>query len=310
MIAKRITNGSAFGLQLRVRLSTIQETVVRERLQSKIEQWDSFLIEFPSLLIKNNSGFENSQRILFTCTANEANAAEICFALFGPQIVINKRDAVDSRGTDATLLFIYSSNRTKAMNAALEQHVGVVEMPVIVAHGANVQKSAQHVIEFLQSKTQQTKIDNNDIVVPSTNLDIDESISVWSGPLPEVVLTEGKNRVTANTNILDYRAEYSCRFVLNNFSTDINRDKMAGLVHLSPGYFSNMFRMETGMSFSDYLIQVRIDGAKVMLRRFELSVEGVSKNCGFNSLAHFSRTFKERCGVSPLRYRKNPSLSS
>jgi len=281
---------------------------VQERLQLTIEEWDSYLIEFPAFAKASNSGLDEAQRILFTCISNETNAAEICFALFGPQIVINKRESSDNRGTNAALLFIYSSDKTKAMNAALEQQVGVVEMPVLVAHGANVQKSAQHVIEFLQGKTTKTITPDNDLVVPLTAGDAD--VETWLGPLPEVAINEDGSQNIANTDIHDYRAEYSCRYVLKNFSTNINRDKMAELVYLSPGYFSNMFRMEVGMSFSDYLIQVRIDGAKVLLRRFELSVEEVSKSCGFNSLAHFSRTFKERCGVSPLRYRKTPSLAS
>ncbi|PIE75479.1 hypothetical protein CSA17_07260 [bacterium DOLJORAL78_65_58] len=116
------------------------------------------------------------------------------------------------------------------------------------------------------------------------------------------------NTVHASHNLQDYRAEYACRYVLAHYSENINRDKMAEMVNLSPGYFSNLFRSEVGMSFSDYLIQVRIDSAKGLLRRFDLSVEAISKKCGFNSLAHFSRTFKDRCGLSPLKYRKSPHL--
>ena len=118
------------------------------------------------------------------------------------------------------------------------------------------------------------------------------------------------NLVHAATNLNDYRAEYACRFVLAHFHENVNRDKMAEMVHLSPGYFSNLFRSEVGMSFSDYLIMVRIENAKAMLRRFELSVEAISKKCGFNSLAHFSRTFKDRCGLSPLKYRKSPHVAT
>ncbi len=138
-------------------------------------------------------------------------------------------------------------------------------------------------------------------------------VPLWAGPLPEVVLEgsgEGGADVRATTEIQDYRAEYACRFVLQNFSENINRDRMAEMVHLSPGYFSNLFRIEVGMSFSDYLIQIRIDNAKKLLRRFDLSVEEVSKQCGFNSLAHFSRTFKDRCGVPPLKFRKSPQSAS
>ena len=90
------------------------------------------------------------------------------------------------------------------------------------------------------------------------------------------------------------------------FAENTNRDKMADTVNLWPGYFSNLFRSEVGMSFSDYLIQVRVENAKSLLKRFDLSVDAISKKCGFNSLAHFSRTFKDRVGLSPLKYRKTP----
>jgi AraC-like DNA-binding protein len=130
---------------------------------------------------------------------------------------------------------------------------------------------------------------------------------LWNDALPEIVLvTEEGNTVHASHNLQDYRAEYACRYVLAHFHENINRDKMAETVNLSPGYFSNLFRSEVGMSFSDYLIQVRVENAKSLLRRFDLSVDAISKKCGFNSLAHFSRTFKDRCGLSPLKFRKSP----
>lgn len=273
---------------------------MRERLQPETGFWNSFLIEFPQGSQVPNS---NLNKILFTCPSTETNAAEICFALFGPQILISKKESGDYRGSDASIVFIYSSNKQTAMNAAMEQNGGVVDVPVLVAHQANAQKSAQCVLELIQNRSKTSTIETPS---PETTLDPLLDSDVWGGPLTEVVLTDREPNVAARTDVQDYRAEYSCRYVLKNYSSDINRDKMANLVHLSPGYFSNMFRLEVGMSFSDYLIQVRIDGAKAMLRRFELSVEEISAKCGFNSLAHFSRTFKERTGVSPLKYRKNP----
>ena len=143
-------------------------------------------------------------------------------------------------------------------------------------------------------------MDSDTFVIPS-------DAELWNENLPDIVLVdEDGNTVHASHNLQDYRAEYACRFVLAHYSENINRDKMADMVNLSPGYFSNLFRSEVGMSFSDYLIQVRIENAKSLLRRFDLSVEAISKKCGFNSLAHFSRTFKDRCGLSPLKFRKSP----
>ena len=181
--------------------------------------------------------------------------------------------------------------------------------PILVARKANVVRTAQMVTEFLVGGTG-TQAGAETATTGSEGLAGKFSgEELWNDPLPEIVLVDEEgNTVHASHQLQDYRAEYTCRYVLAHFNENINRDKMAEMVNLSPGYFSNLFRSEVGMSFSDYLIQVRVENAKTLLRRFDLSVEAISKKCGFNSLAHFSRTFKDRCGLSPLKYRKSPHL--
>jgi AraC-like DNA-binding protein len=265
-----------------------------------------------------SSGREEYQKILFLCSAAEKNPAELCFAFFGPQILLHQLRA-DEEGSivdGARLIFVYAAEIPGNLKASLDHFQERYNAPVLVSQRANVQKSAQHVLEFLQGSRDDAAHGGDELSASRTaQMDpglapLPSDVGLWSDPLPEVTLegnSDGGERVVATTDIQDYRAEYACRFVLKNFKQAINRDKMAEMVHLSPGYFSNLFRVEIGMSFSDYLIQVRIDNAKKLLRRFDLSVEEVSKECGFNSLAHFSRTFKDRCGVPPLKYRKTPN---
>ncbi|PID79153.1 hypothetical protein CSB20_11535, partial [bacterium DOLZORAL124_64_63] len=207
------------------------------------------------------------------------------------------------------------------LRSVLARYQTITNAPVLVAQKANVVKTAHFVTEFLNRVTVPSFSGNMPFgesqIIPGPGgtametevIPIIADAELWSESLPEIVLVDEEgNTVHASHNLQDYRAEYACRYVLAHYSENINRDKMAEMVNLSPGYFSNLFRSEVGMSFSDYLIQVRIDSAKGLLRRFDLSVEAISKKCGFNSLAHFSRTFKDRCGLSPLKYRKSPHL--
>ncbi|MBU8869728.1 MAG: AraC family transcriptional regulator [Gemmatimonadales bacterium] len=285
------------------------------------EPWTSFVIEFPTYPKQLINGKEESQRILFLCPRAESNPTELCLALFGSQILMHRLQQVESTSALSTIsfIFVYSAETPDALRTVLAKYQTITNAPVMVAHKSNVVKSAHFVTEFLNRESLtglgSQSVLNRGIIGDGagpaagqifTPIDTDETL--WTEALPEIVLVEEDGTtVHASHDLKDYRAEYACRFVLEHFSENINRDKMAERVNLSPGYFSNLFRSEVGMSFSDYLIQVRIDNAKCLLRRFDLSVDAISKKCGFNSLAHFSRTFKDRCKRSPLKYRKSPN---
>ena len=295
---------------------------MEERLEALQEPWTSFVIEFPTYPKQLVHGREESQRILFLCPQSEANPTELCLALFGSQILMHRLQQGESTDVLVTagFIFVYSAETPNALRSVLDRYQTITNAPVLVSQKSNVVKTAHFVTEFLNRVTSPAfgqglgAMDKQMGMPMGSPMDADTFVApsdaeLWNDNLPDIVLIdEDGNTVHASHNLQDYRAEYACRFVLAHYSENINRDKMAEMVNLSPGYFSNLFRSEVGMSFSDYLIQVRIENAKSLLRRFDLSVEAISKKCGFNSLAHFSRTFKDRCGLSPLKFRKSPHL--
>lgn len=298
---------------------------MEERLERIEEAWNTFIIEFPSCPRVTFNGREDYQKILFLCSAGEKNPAELCFALFGPMILLRQcqPDAELVTLPQTRLIFVYAADTPPALKQTLAYYQSRLNTPVLVAQRSNVHKTAQHVVEFLTKVTVPAgesvdpRVGSASAPGPTGALAGEVSpapvagdVEVWTGALPIIVLGGADGGIQARADIQDYRAEYACRYVLAHHRENINRDRMAEMVHLSPGYFSNLFRAEVGMSFSDYLIQVRIENAKRLLRRFDLSVEAISKECGFHSLAHFSRTFKERCGVPPLKFRKNPTPSA
>lgn len=291
---------------------------MEERLQAVREPWTSFLVEFPTMPKQMVQGREEVQKILFLCPQTEPNPTELCLALFGSQILMHKllNGDVATAQAGVSMVFLYAAETPGALQRALEPYEAAGNAPVIVARKSNVVKTAHFVTAYLAGALSQAAhaagspfgiSDEATAGLDPALVSLPNDTELWAENLPDITLVDPEcHTVHAAASLQDYRAEYACRFVLAHFHENINRDKMAEMVNLSPGYFSNLFRSEVGMSFSDYLIQVRVENAKCLLKRFDLSVEAISKKCGFNSLAHFSRTFKDRCGQSPLKYRKSP----
>ncbi|MFT5232868.1 MAG: AraC-like DNA-binding protein [Candidatus Krumholzibacteriia bacterium] len=294
--------------------------ILDERLEAQAEPWTSFVIEFPTYPKQVVADRQESQRILFLCPATEANPTELCLALFGSQILMHRLQPGESTESIASagFIFVYAAETPNSLRNVLATYKQITSAPVLVSQKSNVVKTAHFVTEFLNRVAAPSfasaQLGGENVLSSTTSPALDPALmpqsgdeDLWSEHLPEIVLVDEEgNTVHASHDLQDYRAEYACRYVLAHYSENINRDKMADTVNLSPGYFSNLFRSEVGMSFSDYLIQVRVENAKGLLRRFDLSVDAISRKCGFNSLAHFSRTFKDRCGLSPLKFRKSP----
>lgn len=93
------------------------------------------------------------------------------------------------------------------------------------------------------------------------------------------------------------------QFIRQNYASSLSLETVARHVGLSPVYFSAIFKKETGIGFSDYLNQCRIDQAKKLLEETGLKVHAVSEAVGFSGPRYFSRVFKNLVGVRPSEYR-------
>ena len=73
---------------------------------------------------------------------------------------------------------------------------------------------------------------------------------------------------------------------------------------LSPAYFSVLFKKTEGEGFARYLINVRIEQAKILLRESNLPVTEICRRVGYNDLKNFTQTFEKVTEVKPSTYRK------
>ena len=75
--------------------------------------------------------------------------------------------------------------------------------------------------------------------------------------------------------------------------------------HYSPAYFSRLFKRCTGVTFTEYLTTCRIELAKKLLTETDISVSDVCTECGFTDRTKFFKTFSDRVGTTPLKFRKS-----
>lgn len=95
-----------------------------------------------------------------------------------------------------------------------------------------------------------------------------------------------------------------------NLANDISEPDMARLCELSPFQFSREFRASFGLTFRDYLCDVRLKAALKLLLNPDISVTDVAAVSGFNDPSYFTRMFRKRMGCVPSEFRRRSQASS
>ena len=90
-----------------------------------------------------------------------------------------------------------------------------------------------------------------------------------------------------------------------NFKDDIRLQELADLANMTPTAFSRFFKLRTGKSISEYIIDVRLGHAARMLADSTMAVVEICDRCGFNNISNFNRIFKRKKGLTPTEFREN-----
>jgi AraC-like DNA-binding protein/predicted ester cyclase len=93
-------------------------------------------------------------------------------------------------------------------------------------------------------------------------------------------------------------------FVHVNMEDELRLSELAQSVGLSSAHFSEMFRKSTGETPHQFVLRLRVERAKEMLRSAESRVLDVAIACGFKTQQHFARVFRQLCGSTPTEYRR------
>ena len=93
-------------------------------------------------------------------------------------------------------------------------------------------------------------------------------------------------------------------YIMDNYQDpDLSVEKICRQLHMSPAYFSTMFKKETGQAYTAYLTQVRLDKAVELLNKTDDKTYVIAAKVGYQEQNYFSYVFKKRFGVSPTKFR-------
>jgi transcriptional regulator GlxA family with amidase domain len=114
---------------------------------------------------------------------------------------------------------------------------------------------------------------------------------------------EGQRRAKSTSldkpkNILEVVA-----FIEANLWSPLELEGLAEKAHLSKFHFCRIFKRYIGMNPMKYVAALRIEQAKKLLKKNELTVSVVANKVGFKDMSNFIRQFKKATGVTPTMYR-------
>jgi AraC family transcriptional regulator len=94
-------------------------------------------------------------------------------------------------------------------------------------------------------------------------------------------------------------------YVRSHLSQDLSIIDLAQVAGMSPYYFLRLFKKSMHFTPRQYIIQIRIDRAKELLRSRELSIADIALQCGFTNQSHFTNIFRQLTETTPKAYRRD-----
>ena len=105
-------------------------------------------------------------------------------------------------------------------------------------------------------------------------------------------------------NLFYSPVEKATKYIASHYAEQIGLEDVAQVAGFSPTYFSRKFKEVTGMSFRNYLIHIRLNESKKLLRNTNLPIQKISQLCGFTSSNYFGDVFRSVFNISPREYRR------
>ena len=95
-----------------------------------------------------------------------------------------------------------------------------------------------------------------------------------------------------------------CDYIDANPQLSLSLQDLARIAHFSPSYLSRIFREQKGITISAYITQKRMENAKYLLGHSKMDIRTIASHCGFQTISHFNRVFKQETGLSPMEFRR------
>ena len=93
-------------------------------------------------------------------------------------------------------------------------------------------------------------------------------------------------------------------YIAEHYMDEIRLEQMSRMANMAPASFSRFFKLRTGKTLAEYIVDVRLGEASRRLIDTVDTVSVIGFDCGFNTLSNFNRLFRKRKGCSPTEFRE------
>ena len=181
---------------------------------------------------------------------------------------------------------------------------------VFFTHGSNLEFTKARALELCallsraaaesSSASESILKVNNDLLstIPGiTDLDelcfrLQESIDAFNDCMLSQVPTHNSEMI-----------KQALQYIAQHYAEPLSLEQVAARVHLTPAYFSTLFKRSTGTSFKEHLNMVRVEESKRLLSHTEYSLLDIAVATGFDNQSYYTKVFKKYTGLTPGQFR-------
>lgn len=94
-----------------------------------------------------------------------------------------------------------------------------------------------------------------------------------------------------------------CDFILKKVDQGVNISMVSEGLYLTKNHIGDVFRQETAMTIGEYIIMVKVERAKQLIREGTLKNYEISEKLGYNDSEYFAKVFKKNTGLTPMAFK-------
>jgi AraC family transcriptional regulator len=106
-----------------------------------------------------------------------------------------------------------------------------------------------------------------------------------------------------NRSLTHTQLKQAVDYIHSHLDQDLSLAELASIINISPTYFASLFKQSMGIAPHQYVIQQRVEQAKLMLSKTDLAIADIASRVGFSSQSHLTQQFKRLTGMTPKQVR-------